>query len=118
MDSQLATPQLSLNFTRLSKAVVALLSVGYIVPLLVPFARQYLALVPGRCVTDGSDQCIPVVTTILSTPSSCRTIPCVWNIFTAGLVEKDIFRVCVKLLKHANTKLALHLRFTMFAAAV
>ena len=48
MDNQLATPQLSLNFTRLSKAVVAVLSVGYIVPLVVPLAREYLALVPGR----------------------------------------------------------------------
>ena len=40
----------SLNFTKLSRAIVVLLSVGYGVQLVVPSARQYLALVPGRCV--------------------------------------------------------------------
>lgn len=51
MDSHsagLATPQLSLSFTRLSKAVAAVLCIGYVVQLLVPLARENLALVPGR----------------------------------------------------------------------
>ena len=37
-----------MSFTRLSKAVSALLVAGYAVQLFVPATRQYLALVPGR----------------------------------------------------------------------
>ncbi len=50
MDSHqtLAAPSFSLNFSRLSKAFAGVLSLGYIVQLVVPVAREYLTLVPGR----------------------------------------------------------------------
>ena len=48
MDGQQVTPQLSLSFTRLSKAFAGVLVLGYVVQLVVPAAREYLALVPGR----------------------------------------------------------------------
>jgi hypothetical protein len=50
MDSHqtLAAPQFTLNFTRLSKAFAGVLCLGYIVQLVVPVAREYLTLVPGR----------------------------------------------------------------------
>lgn len=75
MDSHqtLAAPQFTLNFTRLSKAFAGVLCLGYIVQLVVPVAREYLTLVPGR------------------------TIPCVWNVFTAGLIETDIFRLLLSI---------------------
>ncbi|KAK9797058.1 hypothetical protein WJX73_010621 [Symbiochloris irregularis] len=60
-----------MNFTRLSKVISAVLVTGYVVQLLVPSSRQYLALVPGRF------------------------IPCVWNIFTAGLLEVSIVKAVV-----------------------
>ncbi|KAL3138155.1 hypothetical protein ABBQ38_005383 [Trebouxia sp. C0009 RCD-2024] len=68
-----STSQLNFNFTRLSKALAGVLCLGYVVQLVVPTARHYLTLVPGR------------------------TIPCVWNVFTAGLVETDIFRLILSL---------------------
>ncbi|KAL0029805.1 hypothetical protein WJX77_000962 [Trebouxia sp. C0004] len=75
MDSHqtLAAPQFTLNFTRLSKAFAGVLCLGYIVQLVVPVAREYLTLVPGR------------------------TIPCVWNVFTAGLIETDVFRLLLSI---------------------
>jgi len=75
MDSHqtLAAPSFSLNFSRLSKAFAGVLSLGYIVQLVVPVAREYLTLVPGR------------------------TIPCVWNVFTAGLIETDVFRLLLSI---------------------
>ena len=50
MDGQqlLGGSQFSFNFTRLSKAIAAVLAFGYILQLLVPVARDYLTLVPGR----------------------------------------------------------------------
>lgn len=65
--------QLNFNFTRLSKALAGVLCLGYAVQLVIPTAREYLTLVPGR------------------------TIPCVWNVFTAGLVETDIFKLLLNL---------------------
>lgn len=41
--------QLNFNFTRLSKALAGVLCFGYAVQLLIPTAREYLTLVPGRC---------------------------------------------------------------------
>lgn len=67
----MSAPTLSpfgLNFTKLSKGIAALLGVGYVVQLTVPSSRQYLCLVAGRF------------------------IPCVWNVFTAGLVETSILQ--------------------------
>lgn len=43
------TAQLNFNFTRLSKALAGVLCLGYAVQLIVPTAREYLTLVPGRC---------------------------------------------------------------------
>ncbi|KAG1666228.1 hypothetical protein FOA52_011528 [Chlamydomonas sp. UWO 241] len=51
--------------TRLSKAIAALLIVVFAVDFFVPSTSAYLALVPGR------------------------TLPCVWNLFTAGFVTTD-----------------------------
>lgn len=58
-----------MTFTRLSKVISCVLLVGYAVQVVVPSARQYLALVPGRF------------------------IPCVWNVFTAGLLEVTLVKV-------------------------
>ena len=41
--------QLNFNFTRLSKALAGVLCLGYAVQLVIPTAREYLTLVPGRC---------------------------------------------------------------------
>ena len=92
-----STSQLNFNFTRLSKALAGVLCLGYVVQLVVPTARDYLTLVPGRCV--GSLRKLTRLVpdhTYTWTPGRrvrCRTIPCVWNVFTAGLVDTDIFRV-------------------------
>lgn len=75
MDSHqsLGAPQFTFNFTRLSKAFAGVLCLGYVVQFVIPAAREYLTLVPGR------------------------TIPCVWNVFTAGLIETDVFRLLLSL---------------------
>lgn len=44
----LGTGQLNLNFTRLSKALGAVLCLGYGTQLIIPTAHEYLTLVPGR----------------------------------------------------------------------
>ena len=85
------TAQLNFNFTRLSKALAGVLCLGYAVQLIFPTAREYLTLVPGRCAGVSSGHTAPDHTCEAS--MCCRTIPCVWNVFTAGLVETDIFRV-------------------------
>ena len=45
---------------------------GYVAQLLAPSVREYAALVPGR------------------------TLPCVWNFFTAGLLEVHILMASTK----------------------
>lgn len=51
-----STAQLNFNFTRLSQALAGVLCLGYVVQLVVPTARDYLTLVPGRCVGSKRDQ--------------------------------------------------------------
>eukprot|EP00884_Botryococcus_braunii_P011854 jgi/Botrbrau1/2066/Bobra.0047s0031.1 len=60
---------LNLTFTKLSKVIAGILVLGYVAQFLAPSSRQYLALVPGRF------------------------IPCVWNIFTGGLLEINLWRL-------------------------
>ncbi|MQM09332.1 hypothetical protein Taro_042203 [Colocasia esculenta] len=60
-------------FTRLSKGLSVVLFLGYLIPQLLPWTTGYLALIPGR------------------------TIPFVWNIITAGYVEKSIFGMIVSI---------------------
>jgi len=55
------------GFTRLSKAVALVLIVGYLIGLLMPSLQMYIALVPGK------------------------TLPCVWNVITAGYFETNIW---------------------------
>ncbi|KAK9829700.1 hypothetical protein WJX72_007428 [[Myrmecia] bisecta] len=59
----------NLTFTKLSRAIAVLLITGYFTQLLVPSTRQYLALVAGR------------------------SLPCVWNIFSAGLLETSLIEL-------------------------
>ena len=58
-----------LQFTQLSRALSALLVIGYTTQLVLPSTRQYLALVPGRF------------------------IPCIWNVITAGFLELSLLKV-------------------------
>lgn len=60
---------LQAKFTRLSKALCVLLLAGFAVQYFVPSTRNYLCLVPGR------------------------TLPCVWNLITAGFVITNPFLV-------------------------
>lgn len=62
------------NCTKLSRAISAVLLSGYIVQVVFPSSRQYLALVAGR------------------------TLPCVWNVFSAGLLQTHILSLVVSIL--------------------
>lgn len=57
------------DFTKLSKVITGVIVLGYLVQLIAPSTRGVLALVPGRF------------------------LPCVWNIFTAGLLEVHFYKV-------------------------
>eukprot|EP00959_Pyramimonas_sp_CCMP1952_P122809 2567035-Pyramimonas_sp.AAC.1 len=57
------------GFTRLSKALALVLIAGYAIGLVLPSFQNYLALVPGK------------------------TLPCVWNVITAGYFENNVWMV-------------------------
>ncbi|EIE19425.1 DUF1751-domain-containing protein [Coccomyxa subellipsoidea C-169] len=57
------------DFTKLSKVIGGVIVIGYFVQLIAPSTRGVFALVPGRF------------------------LPCVWNIFTAGLLEVHFYKV-------------------------
>ena len=57
--------------TPTTKAIAYVLVVSYLVNLVLPFSATYLALVPEK------------------------TIPCVWNVFTSGFYEMNIFGLAV-----------------------
>lgn len=61
----MSAAQSSGKFTRLSKALCVLLLAAFVVQYVVPSTRNYLCLVPGR------------------------TLPCVWNLVTAGFVTTN-----------------------------
>lgn len=92
---------LNLHFTKLSRVFAGILVAGYLAQLIAPSSRQYLALVPGRWETS---LCCPLCPRLLCQTDGyisrtglllCRFIPCVWNIFTAGLLETSLWRVRV-----------------------
>lgn len=72
-----------LSFTKLSKVISGVLVVGYLVQLIAPSTRQYTALVIGRF------------------------IPCVWNIFTAGILELHFYKVTSLLNVKSNVQLTI-----------
>ena len=57
--------------TPTTKAIAYVLVVSYLVNLVLPFSATYLALVPEK------------------------TIPCVWNVFTSGFYEMNVFGLAV-----------------------
>uniref|UniRef100_A0A7S0QX60 Transmembrane protein 115 n=1 Tax=Pyramimonas obovata TaxID=1411642 RepID=A0A7S0QX60_9CHLO len=59
------------GLTRLSKALALVLIVGYSVGLILPSMQNYLALVPGK------------------------TLPCVWNVITAGYFENNVWMLLI-----------------------
>lgn len=63
------TMKLLTDFTKLSKVIGGVIVIGYFVQLIAPSTRGVFALVPGRF------------------------LPCVWNIFTAGLLEVHFYKV-------------------------
>ena len=67
-----------LSYTKLSRTIAGVLTVTYLIGLVSPSSRQYIALVPGRF------------------------IPCVWNILTAGILELYFLKVHRRLL-HLQT---------------
>jgi hypothetical protein len=70
MSAQQAALAHFLSYTKLSRAIAGVLAVTYLIGLVSPSSRQYIALVPGRF------------------------IPCVWNIATAGILELYLYKVC------------------------
>ncbi len=56
-------------FTRLSKVLAGLLVLAFAVEFFIPDTSNYIALVPGR------------------------TLPCVWNLVTCGLLHTNIVEV-------------------------
>ena len=69
MSAQQAALAHFLSYTKLSRAIAGVLAVTYIIGLVSPSSKQYIALVPGRF------------------------IPCVWNIATAGILELYLYKV-------------------------
>eukprot|EP00898_Chlorokybus_atmophyticus_P003385 jgi/Chlat1/4047/Chrsp26S04099 len=69
-----AAQKLLSGFTRLSKAIAGVLVLGYAVSVLIPTSNRYLALMPGK------------------------TLPCVWNLVTAGYFENKIISVILDVL--------------------
>lgn len=62
------------GFTRLCKGLATILVTGYVILQIFPFTVDFVALVPGK------------------------TIPFVWNLFTAGYLEQSIFGLVVSVL--------------------
>ncbi|GAQ91651.1 hypothetical protein KFL_008260030 [Klebsormidium nitens] len=62
------------GFTRLSKGIAVLLAVGFLVVTVLPWALEYVALVPGK------------------------SIPMAWNLLTAGYIEKSLLSAIVNVL--------------------
>jgi hypothetical protein len=57
------------SFTRLSKVLAGTLLGGFLLQLVAPFSKQYLALIPGR------------------------TLPFVYTVVTSGLLEDQLISV-------------------------
>ena len=68
MNAQVAISHFK-SLTKLSRIIAGVLIVTYLVGVVAPSTKQYVALVPGRF------------------------IPCIWNIVTAGIVEPHLYKV-------------------------